>query len=191
LRARFWRRFAAQFVLAPPGLEIARTPHEDNMESVEILVSELMSSPVVALAADARVAEVLALANAHDIHHFPIVEEDRLVGLVCICNLQDAPPESHALSRAWRHVITAPPESSASDAARLMMLHGVGSIVIADHDGLWGILTREDLAQASPELDSLLYNARCVVCGTLRHIRPGAEGTSVCQRCENEAAKSG
>src|SRR3954463_629356 len=114
-------------------------------------VSELMSLPVVTIGPEARTQEVLALAEAKGIHHFPILERDRLVGIICTCDLQEIAPEAKVLPLAWRHVVTLRPDGSTTDAARLMAMQGVGSIVVADDDGVCGIVTREDLLAADPE----------------------------------------
>ncbi len=50
------------------------------MSTTEILVSEVVSAPVVPVAPNASVSEVRAIADAKSIHHFPIVADRRLVG---------------------------------------------------------------------------------------------------------------
>jgi hypothetical protein len=69
-------------------------------------------------------------------------------------------------------------------------MHGVGSIVVVDDDGVCGIVTREDLVQADPELDQLLFEARCVACGARRHLRPGPDGQCLCRSCQTRARDS-
>ena len=76
----------------------------------------------------------------------------------------------------------------ASDAAGLMKLHGVGSVVVVADDGeLRGIVTREDLVRGSPELEQQIAELRCAVCGVRRHLRPGPNGICLCLRCQHEA----
>jgi CBS-domain-containing membrane protein len=146
-----------------------------------------MSVPVVTIGPNARVREVLALAEAKGVHHFPILEQNRLVGIICTCDLQAVAPEAKVLPLAWRHVVTLRPEGSRSDAARLMAIQGVGSIVVADDDGVCGIVTREDLLNADPELEQLLAEARCSACGARRHLRPAGGGQCICQSCKARA----
>lgn len=150
-------------------------------------VAELMSPNVVTIQPTARAHEVLALAHERGMHHFPIVEDARLVGIVCTCDLEELGPDQGVLEVAWRHVVTLPPDSPASDAARLMALQGVGSVVVTDGRGVCGMITREDLLRAAPELDTLLLEARCAACGARRHLRPGPDGQCLCQSCQTRA----
>jgi CBS-domain-containing membrane protein len=160
------------------------------MQAIQTSLDEVMSMPVMAIGPESRAEEVLALARSEGVHHFPIVEAGRLVGIVCTCDLEDLQPEVSAVQVAWRHVITLPPQGSLTDAARLMTMHGVGSIVIVDDEGVCGIVTREDLVRADPELDSLLSEACCAACGVRRHLRPGPDGQCLCRSCQARAHDS-
>jgi predicted transcriptional regulator len=157
------------------------------MQTIQTSVSELMTAPVVTIGPDALAGEVLALAHAEGIHHFPIVREGRLIGIVCTCDLQDLRPDARVQQMAWRHVVTLPPECDVVDAARLMTSHGVGSIVISDADRICGIVTREDLVRADPNLEQLLAEARCAACGARKHLRPWLDGQCLCQGCHGRA----
>jgi CBS-domain-containing membrane protein len=150
-------------------------------------ISTMMSAPVVTIGPDARAGEVLALADARGVHHFPILEGGRLVGVVCTCDLHDLQPESPAFQVGWRHVITLPPEASVDDAARLMLMHSVGSIVVTDESGPCGVVTRDDLIRAYPGLDAQLFRARCSSCGAHTHLRPGSDGEAICRSCLDRA----
>jgi CBS domain-containing protein len=129
---------------------------DDSNDSDVLSLAELMSMPAIAIGPEVSAAEVRLLADEHAIHHFPIVQEGRLLGIVCVSDLQAEDGDSPVIDKAWRHVVTATPPSSAPDAARLMRLHGVDSVVVADEEGVWGIVTREDLLEADPELERLL-----------------------------------
>jgi predicted transcriptional regulator len=150
-------------------------------------VAELMSPNVLTIGPMTRAHEVLSLAHERGVHHFPIVDEARLVGIVCTCDLEELGPDQGVLQVAWRHVVTIPPSSPVSDAARLMALQGVGSVVVTDERGVCGIVTREDLVRADPELDKLLLEAHCAACGARSHLRPGPDGQCLCQSCQVRA----
>jgi acetoin utilization protein AcuB len=172
------------------GLKIAECRVEAKMQTNQT-VSGSMSLPVVTIGPDAQVQEVLALADAKGFHHFPIVAAGKLVGIVCTCDLQELSPEARVLQAAWRFVVTVPHDSVLSDAARLMALHGVGSIVVMDDGQVGGIITRADVVRAAPELEQLLSLARCAACGTRCHLRPGPDGHCICQDCQARARDNG
>lgn len=146
------------------------------------LVSHLMSTPVVSLDPSAEVASLLELSETLGIHHFPLVGAAGLVGVVCTCDLGEARP-SQAVSEFVRQPpVTVPPDAKAHEAAARMMCQGVGSVIVADHEGVWGIITREDLALMVPELMRAVH---CVSCSTRQHLRPGPGHTLVCPACSS------
>ncbi|HYQ42379.1 MAG TPA: CBS domain-containing protein [Polyangiaceae bacterium] len=150
-----------------------------NPESEPVL--HLMSTPVVALDPDANVGELLLLSRRLSIHHFPLVDASGLVGLVCTCDLEGARPEQRVSKFARRAAVSVRPDAMAHEAAAHMLLQGVGSVVIADEEGVWGILTRDDLAEAVPEL---MRDQHCLHCAGRRHLRPGPNHTLICPACE-------
>jgi acetoin utilization protein AcuB len=151
------------------------------------MVSQFMRQPVFSVGAGASVEEALALAQDKGIHHIPIVQQGKLLGLVCLCDLNEARPNVRVLQLARRNVTTASPDCSAVDAARLMMTNAVGSVVICNRDGIWGIVTRRDLAQRDPELAALLSEAVCAACGAREHLRFGPGDTFLCTGCAERA----
>ncbi|HEY5372713.1 MAG TPA: CBS domain-containing protein [Polyangiaceae bacterium] len=154
------------------------------MKAKQELVSRLMSTPVVSIEPWMPVGEALKLAEQLQIHHFPIVEEDRLFGVVCTCDLADAAPEQAVSQFAHRDAVTVTPHSSLGDAAAKMIAHGVGSVVVADAEGVWGILTRDDLAATAP---GLLPKILCTVCGSRQHLHRRQSGSYLCRACESRA----
>jgi predicted transcriptional regulator len=160
------------------------------MSAVKQLVSDLMRQPVVTVGPGASVGEVTTLAKDRGIHHVPIVQRGKVLGIVCTCDLAEASPEVRALALARRNVITALPDASASDVARLMTNNAVGSVLITNRDGLWGIVTRDDLALASADLADLLDGVRCTACQSTHHLREGAGETLLCAACAERARAS-
>ncbi|HEY0466392.1 MAG TPA: CBS domain-containing protein [Polyangiaceae bacterium] len=144
------------------------------------LVSHLMSTPIVALDPKADVGALLRLSESLSIHHFPLVDAAGLFGIVCTCDVEGARPEQALSQFAHRAPVTVRPETTARDAATHMMLHGVGSVLIVDDDGVWGILTRDDLAAVLPELMRLEH---CNYCSSRQHLRAGADHTLICPSC--------
>ncbi|HKO48880.1 MAG TPA: CBS domain-containing protein [Polyangiaceae bacterium] len=139
---------------------------------------------MVTLDLTANVGELLRLSEQLEIHHFPLVDETRLLGLVCTCDVEGARPEQAALQFANRAPVTVRPDATAHEAARKIMLENVGSVVVVDDDGVWGILTRDDLAETVPEL---MRHLHCNHCSSRKHLRPGPGHTLVCPSCSARA----
>jgi len=152
-----------------------------------IRVSDLMSKPVVVISPETCAAQVLAIAEKEHIHHFPILQAGHLVGFVCTCDLEQVAAHEPVMPTAWHHPATVSPACLARDAARILLLNGVGSLVVVDPTGIRGILTTDDLRRASPELARLLEPARCVLCRAGAHLRPGPDGKPICVRCKHDA----
>jgi predicted transcriptional regulator len=158
------------------------------MHAATEMVSRFMHQPVVSVGPGASVQDALSLAHHSGIHHIPIVQKGKLLGLVCTCDLREARTDLPVLRLAHRNVVTALPNCSAGDAARLMTENAVGSLVVANRDGLWGIVTRKDLAEAAPELAELLAGNACVACQARQHLRPIAGEAFLCVTCAERAS---
>lgn len=160
------------------------------MSASNPIVSELMHQPLHSVGPSARVDDVLTLAKTKGIHHVPIVQRGKLLGIVCTCDLSAARQDLKALQLARRQVVTVLPSCTASDAAKLMMDHAVGSLVVSNRDGLWGIVTRHDLMNADETLASLLAEGHCAACQSTHHLRQGPGETYLCAQCADRAAAS-
>ncbi|HEY0465465.1 MAG TPA: CBS domain-containing protein [Polyangiaceae bacterium] len=153
------------------------------MTTDDELVSHLMSTPIVTLDPKADVGELLQLSESLNIHHFPLFDEDGLFGVVCTCDVVGTRPEQAVSLFARRAPVTVPPEGTAREAEASMAIHGVGSVVVADGDGVWGILTRDDLAETVPEL---MEDLHCFFCSSRQHLRLGPGHTLVCSSCATD-----
>jgi len=151
-------------------------------------VLHLMSTPIVVLDPNTNVGEMLRVSERLSIHHFPLVNERGLLGVVCTCDVEGARPEQALWEFARRAPITVGPDASAREAARYMMRERVGSVIVVDDDGLWGILTRDDLAETVP---TLMQHLHCVHCSSRQHLRPGPGHTMVCPSCAERELRTG
>ena len=131
-----------------------------------LLVRNWMTRIVAALSPEASVAEALALCRERRVRHIPILEEERLVGMVSDRDLRDASPavgdpeRSRALREIrvgevmTREVITVDPQDSIENAAQQMYELKIGSLPVVDEgpeateEELLGIITSSDALRA-------------------------------------------
>jgi CBS domain-containing protein len=145
---------------------------------------EIMSDPVLGLSAQCLAGEALRIARDTGVHHFPVVEDNRLVGFVCTCDLEETSPDSRIGERMHTPVIEISASATREEAARVMNEHGVGALLVRDVRGIRGIVTRRDLADAG-ERPGLFPEHTCAVCGARHHLRAGPDGLHVCVDCRS------
>lgn len=132
-----------------------------------MLVRSRMTSDVLTVGPETTIAEALGITRANRIRHLPVVEGERLVGLVTDRDLRLAMPpiwaeEQDELQAALRtrrvkevmtsRIITVAADTPIEDAARLLYTHHIGCLPVLDDDRLAGILTETDLLRAFAEL---------------------------------------
>lgn len=129
----------------------------DNMK-----VKDWMTSPVVTINPDLAISKAHQLMKEKGIRRLPVIEDDKLVGIVTIGDIREASPSDATTLSIWelnylwaqltvdrvmtRHVWTVGPEASIIDAAQLMLDHKVSGLPVIDEAGkLVGILTESDI----------------------------------------------
>ncbi len=124
-------------------------------------VSDFMTSPLHALGPSDRVIHARRLMLDHHIERLPVLDGGRLVGIVgeldvaiglwkfreSVANHHQANQlkDFHVETIMRRQIITAPPTTTAAEAAKTMRSHDVGSLPIVQGERVQGIVTRSDL----------------------------------------------
>ena len=125
-------------------------------------VSEIMRQEFVSLEAGDRVDFAEQIMRLGRIRHLPVVAQGRLVGIVSNRDLLSASLSkvlefTRERQKAFlgtvdvqevmtRDVQTVPPETSLDEAARLMLRHKIGCLVVVGPEGTpLGLLTESDL----------------------------------------------
>ena len=118
-------------------------------------IREAMTSNPTIVEPDTTAAEAARTMKSEDVGSLPIVEDGRLVGVVTDRDLairilaEDRGADTPVGEIASRDVVTADPEQSLEEAARLMAEHQVRRLPVTEEDGkLVGILAQADVAQA-------------------------------------------
>ncbi|CAM3302853.1 CBS and ACT domain-containing protein [Streptococcus pluranimalium] len=131
-------------------------------------VKDFMTSKVIYISPDTTVAHASDKMKAQDLRRLPVIENDRLVGLVTEGTMADATPSkatslsiyemNYLLNKTKirdimiRDVITVSQEASLEDAIYIMMKHKVGVLPVVDNDQLYGIITDRDIFKAFLEV---------------------------------------
>lgn len=108
-----------------------------------------MSHPVVTVEPRHLVADARQLLHRHGFRHLPVVQKQRLVGIVTDRDLRGAPAKALTVAqlmspKPW--VIA--PDSSVDEAARLLRQRKIGALPVVQGGRLLGILTASDILDA-------------------------------------------
>ncbi|MGE5359727.1 MAG: CBS and ACT domain-containing protein [Bacteroidales bacterium] len=122
-----------------------------------MLVRDVMSSPALAVPAEMSLQDAYRLMRDKGIRHLPVMEGERLVGIITDRDLRLATsslaptplPADTAVSAVMSHPpLTADGEDPVEEAARLMRERKIGCLPIVDDGRLVGIITGLDLLDA-------------------------------------------
>ena len=118
-------------------------------------IQEVMTANPRTVQPSTPVAEAARLMSSEDIGALPIVEGDRLTGMITDRDItiravaQGKDPQSTTVGEiASRDVVTIDPQQTLDEAARLMAQHQLRRLPVVEEDGrLVGILAQADIAE--------------------------------------------
>lgn len=125
-----------------------------------MLISEVMTESVVTAPPESPVRAVAEMMRERNVGSVVLLDEDgQLVGFVTDRDLavsvladgRDA--EEPAAGHATAPVVTGAPAMTVEDAAELMVAHGIRRLPVLDGDRLIGIVTLDDLAVRTGDLE--------------------------------------
>lgn len=111
-------------------------------------VSSWMSSPVHTVRPETTVGDSVALLRRYGIRHLPVMEGDRVVGVVTDRDLRGVPPETRVTAIMSRPVVVVSPRTAMEKAARLLFDRRIGCLPVIEEGKLVGILTQTDAVAA-------------------------------------------
>jgi acetoin utilization protein AcuB len=112
------------------------------------LVSDVMSRTLVTVAPDEEMREALRLAEATGAHHILVLDSGNLVGILCLCDLEEADPATAVSEYMTVPVLTVRADASLVEAADSMRECEVGCLPVVMGGLLLGILTDAELSSA-------------------------------------------
>jgi acetoin utilization protein AcuB len=123
-------------------------------------VRNWMITDLIVVSPKDTVESAIQIMQQHSIRHLPVVEDNKLVGLVTESSLRPyLSPEK--LRLPLREVmiinpITIDPEASIDEAARLIYKYKIGGLPVISQGKLVGIITITDILEAFIELMGIL-----------------------------------
>ncbi|NQP33299.1 CBS domain-containing protein [Streptococcus suis] len=127
-------------------------------------VKDFMTRKVVYISPDTTIAHAADLMREQDLHRLPVIENDKLVGLVTEGTIAEASPSkatslsiyemNYLLNKTKvkdvmiKDVITVSGYASLEDAIYLMYKNKVGILPVVDNDQLYGVITDRDIFAA-------------------------------------------
>jgi CBS domain-containing protein len=119
-----------------------------NQQS-SVRISDLMSFPVVSVDSGTPMSQVAVLLREKGCTGLPVVDEDRLIGMISRRDFQKLRKASQleAPVRAFmkKEVRTIDPGKSPMHATRLMIKHDIGRLPVVSDGRIIGIVTRSDV----------------------------------------------
>ena len=128
-----------------------------------MLVEDVMQAPVITITPKTSLPEAMRLVRHRGIRHLPVVEDDRLVGIVSDRDLKQAMAspatalESHELRYLLdavtvdeimtRAVVTVGRMFPIEEAARLMVTEKISALPVTERGKLIGIVTETDVLE--------------------------------------------
>jgi acetoin utilization protein AcuB len=134
-------------------------------------VSAVMSRRVVTVSPETRVRVAEWVLIRSGTRYLPVLDEERLVGLVCEGDLARASLEEVVASCMSQRVVSIDARASLAEAAEMMNQHVVGCLPVVVGEALVGIVTRADLRRAGLPEDTFTEPV-CASCGGHEQVRP-------------------
>jgi CBS domain-containing protein len=125
---------------------------------IVVSIDRIMTAKVTTVSPETTILDAWRIMVARRFRHLPIVQGGRPVGIVSDRDLlretspfgggqvEDTAAALTAVSRIMkRRVLTATPDTSVREAARVMFENRIGSMLVVDGERLAGIVTRSDV----------------------------------------------
>lgn len=128
-------------------------------------IGEFMTREVKTLRSDQMLLDALQFLHSEGVRHIPILDDDKLVGVVTDRDVKRATPSALVPSQreVWEQIVhetplakvmtrnpaTAPPTLTLAEALRMFVDDRIGCLPVVEGDALVGIVTARDLFRAA------------------------------------------
>jgi acetoin utilization protein AcuB len=149
-----------------------------------MLVRSRMAKRLVTVSPEDSVANARGLLSKHGIHHLPVVEQQRLVGIVTDRDVRSAPAKAKRVG----DIMTAKPrvigpDAFVDEAARRLRRHRIGGLPVVDNGRLIGILAAADVLDAFVDLSGVRE-------ATTQLVIAGAKGSKATEQIREAVRKA-
>ena len=127
-------------------------------------VSDFMTKNVVVVAPETPIFDAIDLMKQHDIHRLPVLQNDKLVGLITEGIIQEAMPSkatslsvyeaNYLLNKTTvgdimeKNVLTIDPDALLEDAIYKMRENKIAVLPVVEQETVTGIITNNDIFAA-------------------------------------------
>lgn len=128
----------------------------------QIKVNDWMTSPAISVEASTPISTAHQIMKKSSIRRLPVIEEEKLIGIVTIGDIREASPSDATTLSIWelnylwaqlivekvmtRNVISIHPDDPIIDAAETMLDKKVSGLPVVDAENrLKGVLTESDI----------------------------------------------
>jgi CBS domain-containing protein len=125
------------------------------------LVKDHMTTPVISISSDTDLSEAHKIMAENKVRRLPIVDNNKLVGIVSLNDVLEAKPSSASSLSIWElnylvaqlkikdimcsNVFSLSPDSTIADAARMMLDKKFSGIPVTENGNVVGIITESDI----------------------------------------------
>lgn len=147
-------------------------------------LAELPLTPPAFIALAATVRAARAAAELLDAHYLLVTDDAALVGLLCLCDLEERPEDSPIASLMQSPFAFVTSDTTVEEAAGVMLECCVGCLPVLDDGVVSGILTRKNMRELGALPDAPGVD-RCAACeGTHDlHLNPRGGEVVFCRQC--------
>lgn len=120
-----------------------------------VKVEDVMSRDVLSLSPTTKVSEVIEVLLKHKHLGYPVMEDDRLVGIVTLKDIMGADPDDMVEKVMSKDVVTIEPHKSVFEAFKIMSERGIGRLPVVENGKVVGIISRSDIMRLKDILEAM------------------------------------